>query len=149
MNPEDWGRIAEGWRGTPFSANACIAGPLGGVSCQALAAAIYVEAGILPADVEVPAGRVTRGRFSRESEIEPWVRNRPEFFEILIFDGDPQPGDLLGFKIGLCLNHVGVALPAGQFVHCLEGVGVLFSSIFDATWASRLAARWEPRRVQA
>lgn len=149
MNPGDWDRIAEAWRGTPFSANACIAGPHGGVSCQALAAAIYVEAGVLPEDVEVPAGRVTRGRFSRESEIEPWVRNRPEFSELLIFDGDPEPGNLLGFKIGHCLNHLGVAISGGQFVHCLEGVGVLFSSISDATWASRLVNRWEPRRGQA
>lgn len=149
MNPEVWDRIAAGWRGTPFSANACIPGPLGGVSCQTLAAAIYVEAGILPADVEVPAGRVTRGRFSRESEIEPWVRNRREFFEILIFDGRPQPGDLLGFQIGHCLNHLGVAISGGQFVHCLEGVGVTVSSVFDASWASRLVARWEPRRVEA
>ena len=149
MNPEVWNEIAGRWRGTPFSANACVPGPSGGVSCQALAAAIYVEAGILPPDVQIPAGRITRGRFSRESEIEPWVRNRPEFAEILTFDGDPEPGDLLGFKIGNCLNHIGVALSGGQFVHCLEGPGVVFSSIHDAAWASRLAARWEARREQA
>ena len=146
MNP-DFAAIAARWIGTPFSANACVPGPRGGVSCQALAAAIYVEAGILPADVEIPAGRITRGRFSRESQIEPWVQGRGEFSEILLFDGDPEPGDLLGFAIGHCLNHLGVALPGGQFVHCLEGLGVVVSSVNDATWIWRLARRWAARRV--
>ena len=133
---------------TPFSANACVPGPAGGVSCQALAAAIYIEAGILPADVEIPAGRISRGRFSKESEIEPWVAGRPEFVAAPL-ETDPEPGDLLGFQIGRCLNHVGVALPGGQFIHCLEGVGVVVSSISDATWLRFLAARWTARRVHS
>lgn len=147
MNREDWKEIADRWRGTPFSANACVAGPEGGVSCQALAAAIYVEAGILPADVEIPAGRISRGRFSKESQIEPWVAGRPEFIAAPL-EADPEPGDLLGFQIGHCLNHMGVSLPGGQFIHCLEGVGVVVSSISDATWLSRLVARWTARRAQ-
>lgn len=140
--------IASRWLRTPFSANACVPGPEGGVSCQALAAAIYIEAGILPADVEIPAGRISRGRFSKESQIEPWVAGRPEF-SVAPLEVDPAPGDLLGFQIGHCLNHVGVALPGGQFIHCLEGPGVVISSISDATWISRLAARWTARRNQA
>jgi cell wall-associated NlpC family hydrolase len=136
--------IAARWRGTPFSANACVPGPQGGVSCQALAAAIYIELGVLPADAEIPAGRINRGRFSKESEITPWIDGRFEFQRQPDL-ADVQPGDLLGFQIGHCVNHCGVALPGGQFIHCLERAGVNVSSLQDATWLQRLAVRWSPR----
>jgi len=143
MNPDSLRDIAGRWIGTPFASNACVPGPQGGVSCQGLAAAIYVELGVLPPDVEIPVGRMTRGRFSRESEILPWLASRREFLQ-LPTTAAPEPGQLLGFKIGHCLNHLGVMVDSGQFIHCLEGPGVMVSSLEDATWFPRLAGRWAP-----
>lgn len=136
--------VARRWLGTPFSANACTPGLQGGVSCQALAAAIYIELGVLPIDAEIPAGRINRGRFNKESEIVPWVNGRPEFRPQALID-QVQAGDLLGFRIGNCVSHVGVALSPEQFIHCLARVGVHISSVHDATWSSRLWARWTPQ----
>lgn len=136
--------IAGRWLGTPFSANACVPGHMGGVSCQALAAAMYIELGVLPTDAEIPTGRINRGRFSRESEITPWVDGRFEFQRQADLN-DVQPGDLLGFQVGHCVNHCGVALSSSQFIHCIERAGVNVSSLQDATWLSRLVVRWSPR----
>ena len=58
---------------------------------------------------------------------------------------DARPGDLLGFKIGGCVNHVGVLITSeGKFVHCLRGPGVLFSNLKDASYQSRLEKVWRP-----
>lgn len=143
MNHRPLAEIVESWIGTPFSANACVPGPQGGVSCQRLAAAIYVELGILPQDVQVPSGRINRGRFNRVSEIIPWVDSRPEFHrrDLIVV---PAAGDLLGFEIGHCINHLGVAIGDDQFVHCLEGMGVGTASLLDATWLARWKACWRP-----
>ncbi|MBN8245873.1 MAG: hypothetical protein J0L84_00355 [Verrucomicrobia bacterium] len=135
--------IAGRWLGTPFASNACVPGPTGGVSCQGLAGAIYVELGVFSPDVEIPVGRMTRGRFSRQSEILPWIASRPEFLKLPL-DAAAEPGQLLGFQIGHCLNHLGVVVDGTQFVHCLEGPGVMLSSLEDATWMPRLAGRWAP-----
>lgn len=143
MNLDHLQTVALRWLRTPFSANACVPGLDGGVSCQGLAAAICVEVGVLPVGTTVPAGRVTRGRFCRESEIAPWLDGRAEFRRLA--DSElAEPGDLCGFEIGWCLNHLGVLLPDHQFIHCLEGLGVHVSSILDATWASRLKVIWRP-----
>jgi len=143
MSPALIHLVAGRWIGTPFSANACVPGPQGGVSCQRLASAIYVEAGVLTADVQIPAGRITRGRWHRISEIEPWLDGRREFVRTDP-EGDVCAGDLLGFRIGHCISHLGVALGPAQFIHCLEGPGTVVSSLQDATWLKRCAARWRP-----
>lgn len=143
MNAQLLNEVAGRWMGTPFAANACVPGPEGGVSCHGLMAAIYIEMGVLREDVEIPFGRATRGRFSRESEIVPWLSSRPEFLA-LPMAAPMEPGQLLGFQIGQCVSHLGVVLDPSSFLHCLKGPGVMRSSMEDATWLSRLVARWAP-----
>ena len=97
-----------------------------------------------------PAGRISRGRFSKESQIEPWVANgRPEFAAAPL-EVDPARGLYsAGFQISHCLNHVGVALPSrALLVTVSKGPGVVISSISDATRISRLVAAGRLGRVQ-
>ena len=128
------------WIGTPFAANSSSKGF--GVSCQKLAGCLYSACGFnLP---EIPDASIVQARFSRVSLVEPWFNSRPEFVRL-----DPSseimPGDVLGFRIGDIVHHLGVAIEPGRFIHTLEGVGTTIAHVEDATWRSRLVCIWRPK----
>lgn len=124
------------WYGTPFRANACSVGR--GVSCQKLVAALYREIGYM--DIEPPEVAMDHHMQCRESIAEQYVDALGNFSRV----DEPQPGDLLGFRIGKVVHHLGIALRNRRFVHCLRGIGVTINSLDDPTWSSRLAVIWRP-----
>lgn len=144
-SPERIARLqfhAAGWIGTPFFGNGNTRGPEGGVSCQKLASALYRECGCCA--VDVPDGPMGHGRFSRRvSLIEQFMDGRSEMKRVTDLRA-VRPGDLLGFRIGRVVHHVGILVEAGKFVHVLEHAGTGYGSLSDATWKSRLAAAWRP-----
>lgn len=134
---------AERWLGTPFFPNSNTPGPRGGVSCQKLVSEIYRAVGFC--DVPVPEVPMAHARFSRESLMEGFMAGRPEFGRL----ANPQwwdcaPGDLLGFRIYRTIHHMGILLRRVTFIHALDGIGTVVTSLVDATWSSRLAAVWRP-----
>jgi cell wall-associated NlpC family hydrolase len=136
-------REAQRWLGTPFFPNSNTPGPRGGVSCQKLVSEIYRSAGFC--DVPVPEVAMAHARFSRESLMEKFMADRPEFTRLPSLGWrSVQPGDLLGFRIYRTVHHMGIALVGLRFVHALDGVGTNISSVSDATWSSRLAVVWRP-----
>lgn len=127
------------WVGTPFGANSSAKGV--GVSCQKLAAALYSACGY-PDVLDVPDVPMSHARFSTVSFVVDWFANRPDFNRL---EGAPiQPGDVLGFRIGHTVHHLGVALSDGRFVHAMDGMGATISLLADATWESRLTYTWRP-----
>lgn len=151
MNPPTWfnsfdrlemlGFAMLHWIGTPFLPNSCAVGR--GVSCQKLAAAIYREAGFI--DVDPPEVPMNHARFSRESLVVPWLATRPEFVRVPDEPGtEVLVGDLLGFKIGETVHHLGIVSGNSQFFHVIEGGTAGFASIADPTWGRRLAVIWRP-----
>lgn len=129
---------AESWRGTPFAPNSsakCI-----GVSCHNLAGELYRACGY-PRPLELPDVPIAHARFSTTSFVTAWFASREDFQPVPI-TGSLFPGDVLGFKIGRTVHHLGVLLPGNQFVHVLEGLGVMVNSLADPTWYSRLAHVW-------
>jgi len=135
------------WLGTPFSGNG---GTMGvGVSCQKLVAAIYDAAGFAP-DINIPSVPMNFWRFARpdQSLVLAYMTTRMDF---AIMDPDRAlvvPGDLLAFRLGKVLHHVGIAtlFPApGCFIHSAEGSGVAFASLSDATWSTRFGQMWRPK----
>ena len=129
-------RAAVSWVGTPFAGNSASKGR--GVSCQCLAAEVYRETGF---DVgEVPEAPMSHAKFSTQSLVEPWVEAHPGFERARFF----QPGNLLGFRLGKCLHHVGIQLEGQKFVHVVDGAGVMISTLADATWGGRVMAMWRP-----
>lgn len=48
-----------------------------------------------------------------------------------------QPGDLLFFRTGNRMNHVGMYVGNWQFLHVSTSVGVMLSSLREAYWSSR------------
>lgn len=135
-NIEALKRAAASWLGTPFAGNCSAKGR--GVSCQCLAAEVYKEAGF---DVgQVPEAPMVHAKYSDQSLIEPWVEAHPNFERARFF----QPGNLLGFRLGKCLHHVGIQLDGQKFVHVVDGAGVIISTLADATWGGRVLAMWRP-----
>ena len=129
---------ASSWHGTPFFANSCAKGR--GVSCQFLAWAIYTEAGVVIASP--PEVDMSHAKFSRVSLVEPWVDGQAVFQPIQL--EELEPGDLMGFRIGKVVHHVGVMLGRGVFLNVVDGTTVQNSYLSDNTWRSRLARAWRP-----
>jgi cell wall-associated NlpC family hydrolase len=128
---------AETWIGTPFAPNSCAKGR--GVSCQMLAGALYHAAGFRRLDIlEVP---INHARFSRVSLVERAMDSIPDFRRVSDL---MEPGDVLGFSIGGCVHHMGIALTPETFAHSIDGLGAVFSSIDDPTWRDRIAVIWRP-----
>jgi len=131
--------VSNSWLGTPFIPNAAFKGR--GVSCQKLAGAVYNEAGF-PAG-EIPEGPMNWGRAHKEnaSLIVKWIEQRPQF---VLIDDALLPGDLVGFKIGGCIQHVGIMIDNRKFIHCWQRNGVNIHDINDATFLTMLNRAWRP-----
>lgn len=138
------------WLGTPFVPNSAERGPRGGVSCQKLVAELYFETGFVDR-LPIPNVPMAHARANRDSLVEAFMLSRPEFQRLPTHTTRVQPGDLLGFFIGKTVHHMGVALTNREFIHALEGLGVVRSQLSDPTWFGRLGALWRPicHRAQA
>lgn len=144
-------REAETWIGTPFMANSAAKGINGGVACHRLPTSIYIAVGALPSDFPVVIGSPTGTRHSKISVMEPFLNERPEF-ECVDFPTEPlRSGDLLGFQIFRCVDHLGVLITGprfGKFIDVLVHKHVAFNSLGDPTYAARLKRVWRPVYVE-
>ncbi|MDB6017660.1 MAG: hypothetical protein JWR19_2149 [Pedosphaera sp.] len=138
--------IAHSWRGTPFMPNASVKGD--GVSCQKLVGMIYIECGVFMPGFVVPEGPMDWGNANKESIIANWIEGELEgrgAMRVLDYPLEKiAPGDLIGFKIGGCVHHLGIALQENKFIHCFRGEGVKLSRLDDATYMSRINKVWRP-----
>lgn len=135
---------AASWVGTPFVANSRVKGPRGGVSCQMLAAQLYTESGF-PLPFAVPAASMRWSRVSRVSQIAEFIEANGGFQPVADLTLTTiQPGDLLGFKIGGCVHHMGVALTDGRFIHTMRKVGTRIYRLADPTYCNRMEHVWRP-----
>ena len=127
------------WLGTPFFPNSSALGR--GVSCQKLCAELYKSSGF--GELEVPDVAMTPGRLREKGQVEEFMEGHPEFVRI---EGttDTRTGDLLGFRIGHSIHHLGVCMHTGTFIHSAPPSGVQLGYLADPTWDSRLAAVWRP-----
>ena len=130
---------AQRWLGTPFREYAHICGA--GVDCVQPAAALLEEAG-LATGLEFPPYSVDFGDYADSSPVLAWFKARPEWTAVPA--EDIAPGDVLLFRVGRVVNHVGVALGGQRFCHCLRGHGVLISRLDDPTYARRFAIAFSP-----
>ncbi len=132
------------WIGTPFMPHGSTRG--GGVCCQRLVGSLYKELGFLPEAFEIPTGPMDWSHAQTKSLIADFMAGCAHFAEIASAGSNgARPGDMVGFTLGGCLHHCGIVIAAdGQFIHCLRGPGVLFSSLRDASYMSRLEKIWRP-----
>jgi cell wall-associated NlpC family hydrolase len=131
------------WIGTPFMPNAAFKGS--GVSCQKLVGSILVECGALPKDFAIPEGPMDWAGAHKDSIIAQFLDEHPEHFTVVENKFAPQPGDLIGLKIGGCVHHLGLMLAAeGTFIHCLRNNGTTTNNIHDASYWIRIGQVWRP-----
>ena len=131
--------VADSWVGTPFVANSRCKGKRGGVSCQMLAEQIYLECGV-PLTFKAERGSMKWCGVSTESLIERFVEGQDGFFTAV--DDSALAGDLIGFHIGGCLHHLGIALGEGLFIHCMRGTTTMICRLTSPTFSKRVAKIW-------
>lgn len=136
---------AHSWLGTPFCANSATKGA--GVCCHMLVAEVYREAGWIGRFPD-PVGPPVWSRAQRHSLMEEWLDgpNAAEWFERTNIDF-LQPGDLLGFRVGTCIHHLGILLQGNFVAHSSYPAGASIAPVnaLPSAWASRLAAAWRPK----
>jgi cell wall-associated NlpC family hydrolase len=131
---------ARSWLGTPFHPNSGERGPKGGVCCHLLVTEIYKACGF---DLrEVPMGLARHANVNSVSIMEPFLDTSEKFLRI---STEPEPGDLLGYKINKVIHHVAIMLPQSQIVHALNGFGVIINPYADSSWRKRHAGTWRPQ----
>lgn len=137
---------AKSWEGTPFKGNQCAKKV--GVSCQMLAAAIYKEAGFLPNSFTADKGPMDWSNAHKDSLIESFLGKHADKFEAHPRKAGKietvQAGDLVGFKLGGCVQHMGIVVNKQFFVHVMDRYQVQFSRLDDPTFASRMEVFWRP-----
>ena len=133
------------WVGTPFCEGAPVKGA--GVSCHHLVMEIDFEAGLLPRQ-RVPDGVPGWARTQTRSLIAEGLDACMFFTGI---DDGPhvvlEPGDHVGFRLGLCIHHLGLMLGGGRMVHCVAGQGVVIAPVIPTPWRVRLERVWRPNVI--
>ncbi|HZQ46701.1 MAG TPA: NlpC/P60 family protein [Verrucomicrobiae bacterium] len=135
---------AQRWHGTPWRANSQAQGVRGGVSCHNLPRAIYIECGALSKEFPPIVGDPNATKHKKVSVMEPMVDAMPEFRKLDMQREAMKPGDLLGLRIGHCLDHFGLLLQGNMFIHVLMHKNTDFDWINTHPWEQRLLAAWRP-----
>lgn len=137
-------KTAAAWVGTPFVANSRVKGPQGGVSCQMLVEQLYIEAGHNQIPFGADAASMRWSETHRDSLIEKFFSSHPDFFRS-VPHSSRLPGDIVGFRLGGCVHHLGVALLNGRFIHSMRGLGTKICNLTDPTYAKRIDKIWRPK----
>jgi len=130
---------AASWVGTPWRANSKVRGV--GASCHFAVAGVLQDAGYNTS--VVPGGSPGWSRHQKESLMEMWLDGLPEKFAPVEV-GQEQPGDILGFRVGQCIHHIGIRLDGGRFFQCLGPNGATILPVVEALYRERLARVWRP-----
>lgn len=133
---------ARSWAGTPFCEGSAAKGA--GVCCHRLVLEVLVEAGWLPR-IEVPGGPVRWAMAQSRSLIGEWFDGPGvQWFQpVPALDWSAvEPGDVLGFRLGRALHHLVLALPAGRWIHAIEGHGTVIVPEVSPRWRKRAERLW-------
>lgn len=137
---------ARNWQGTPFRHNSMVRQV--GANCVGAIVGVLQEAGFsLP---QTPQGPTNWSKHQTESLQAKWMDSHPELVAPIELkeDGNPllslEPGDVVGFQVGLCIHHLGLILPDGRFFQCSEAMGCVILSQFEPLFRKRLRRAWRP-----
>lgn len=108
------------WQGTPYKYGGT---NKNGIDCSAFVQAIYLEA---------------------ESQYLPRTTYEQSKLGVEIKLHQAQSGDLVFFKTGRKIRHVGIYLGDSKFMHASTSKGVIISRLNNPYWASVF---WQVRRI--
>ncbi len=138
-------REAMSWAETPFKPHGKV--KRAGVDCIHFCAEVYKAVGLFPA-YNFPAYGIDGGHHAKSSLVLNWL-DKSEYFEKLDGVESYQTGDLLCFKIGGAVWHVGIFMYGKEFAHCMAHYGVMYSNIDDPTYKKRLVSIYRPMKGAA
>jgi cell wall-associated NlpC family hydrolase len=125
------------WVGTPWRPNSRVCGV--GASCHHAVAGVLIDAGFnLP---EIPDGSSDWARHQKESIQSKWLDSQPNFVRRY---GSPFPGDVVGFKLGGCIHHLGIVLTGERFFQCIKSTGAAVLPCSEREFQRHLAGIWTP-----
>lgn len=111
---------AQSWMRTPYKGWSRI--KRHGVDCGQLLAAVYINTGFLPADLQLPKDYSLQVAMHKEDtayveKIEEYMREIPE--------SEVGPGDVVVYKLGLAFAHAGIAVSWPEsIIHAMAHHGV-------------------------
>ena len=119
------------WEGTPYHHQARVKGA--GVDCAQLVAAVHEQ--VTGASVVVPCD------YSPEWHLHNREERLIAILEQLGCKEKPveetKPGDILCFKFGRVISHLGIMLHAGMFIHARIDQGKVTINTLAADWKAR------------
>lgn len=132
---------AQQWAGTPWRDNSCVAG--GGANCVGAIAGVLRQAGFdVPDWPRVPSDWA---RHQQRSIMEEWLDAHGKSFAALDMTRDElRPGDILGFRVGLCVHHLGLLLGGSRFLQCSPALGTVILGVGEREFTRRLWRAWRP-----
>jgi NlpC/P60 family putative phage cell wall peptidase len=102
---------ALGWVGTPYHHQARVRNV--GVDCAQLVAAVAEEAGLIPAGTQIPNNYSPEWHLHNREEV---LLTTLEFFGCKRQD-KALPGDIVCFRYGRAVGHLGILVAEDQIVH--------------------------------
>lgn len=109
-------RAHEDWRGTPYILGGS---GLGGVDCSSFTQNVFKDY----------FGKTLPRNTRQQLQVGNGIRRK-----------HINPGDLIFFRTGRDLLHVGIAMENGKFLHASVSSGVMISNLNQRYWASRYLA---------
>ena len=126
---------AKEWLGTPFMHGQAVKGV--GADCVQFPIALMKSAGKLPAEFKSIRYNQDWALHNEKSELLPQL----EKYCIRIDNLDNlQSGDLLAYKYGKCVSHLGVYIGEGMIIHAVIRHGVTLSYMRDI--ANKFHSAW-------
>jgi cell wall-associated NlpC family hydrolase len=121
---------AQSWEYTPFRVHNRAKGKRGGVDCGNLIQELLLESGFIQRRVPLPTPPIDYGQHNTASLICQFIESISETDGLFaIVEDKPQPGDILGIRVGQCVHHIVMALPDNQFIQATKKHGVTIQPI--------------------
>jgi hypothetical protein len=110
------------WIGTPYRGWSRVKGPKGGVDCGQILAGVYMNAGFLSTNTELP--KYYSLSVAQHKESTEYVDLISKYFDE-IPEAEVLPGDIVVYKLGLAFAHAALVVEWPAFVvHAFAHGGV-------------------------
>jgi cell wall-associated NlpC family hydrolase len=104
------------WEGTPYLQQGDVKGPNGCVDCSMLLVRCWVDTGLVEPFDPRPYPASWHLHHGEERYLD-WLST------VAVEVDEPQPGDVVAFRFGLCFSHGGIMVDRTRVIHALRGHG--------------------------
>lgn len=123
------------WDNTPYHHQARVKGV--GVDCAQLIAAVAEEVGLIPTGAVIPVNYSTEWHLHNREEV--LLQNLEAFGCTKKVGLVPEEDDILCFKYGRCVSHLGIYLGNSLFIHAARNAGKVTVNTLSPETLKRLA----------